>query len=58
MKKNWLFFRCFCKALGYFNSTIRVYSHDTRLFLFYLTKQDIAAFLRKQHLNAAKSSRN
>ncbi|MFP7473450.1 tyrosine-type recombinase/integrase [Niallia taxi] len=64
-------FRVYLEDLGYSNSTIRVYFHDTRLFLFYLTeknsemielenvtKQDIAAFLRKQHRNAAKSSRN
>lgn len=64
-------FRSYLEDLGYSNSTIRVYFHDTRLFLTYLnekksemmelegvTKLDIAAFLRKQHRNSAKSSGN
>lgn len=64
-------FRAYLEDLGYSHLTIRVYLHDTKLFLSHLykhnleilglesvSKQDIAGYLRKQHRNAAKSSRN
>lgn len=64
-------FKTYLEDVGYSTYTIRAYFHDTELFLKYLfdknsemvrldtvTKQDIAGFLRKQHRNAAKTSRN
>ncbi|MGN8646965.1 tyrosine-type recombinase/integrase [Gracilibacillus sp. HCP3S3_G5_1] len=61
----------YLEDLGYSEFTIRSYFHDTKLFLLYLhqqrsvrlaletvSKREIATFLRKQHRNAAKSTRN
>lgn len=64
-------FQTYLEDLGYSKYTIQTYFHDIKLFLQYLyeknaetvplhkvSKQHIATFLRKQHRNAAKTSRN
>ncbi|MEN2464902.1 tyrosine-type recombinase/integrase [Ornithinibacillus sp. FSL M8-0202] len=64
-------FQTYLEDLGYSDFTIHSYFYDVKLFLEYInlgesecvelntvSKRDIASFLRKQHRNAAKSSRN
>lgn len=64
-------FQSYLEDLGYSEYTISSYFSDLRLFLVYLyekksdivgldtvSKRDVAGFLRRQHKNAAKSSRN
>nr|WP_255488113.1 tyrosine-type recombinase/integrase [Ornithinibacillus hominis] len=64
-------FQTYLEDLGYSDFTIHSYFYDVKLFLEYInlgksecvglnivSKRDIASFLRKQHQNAAKSSRN